>query len=68
MIVFFVALVLMATLGFFVGIALVGPHSDVLPTALRVPAGLLIWAAILGVPIWLSYKTFLKCKVGEKEA
>lgn len=65
-IVFFVALELMAASGFFVGIALAGPHADLLPDALRGPARSLIWAAMLGVPIWLGYKTFLKVSGGEK--
>lgn len=50
----------MAVIGFFLGLFLVGPHSDLLPEVLRVPVGLLIWVGVLGVPAWLSYKVFLK--------
>ncbi len=56
----------MATAGLFLGLLLVGPHSDLLPKVLRVPVALSIWAGVLGVPAWLSYKVFLKYLVRER--
>ena len=55
-----------AVLGLFLGLLLVGPHSDLLPEAFRVPAGLLMWAGVLGIPAWLSYKVFSKYATREK--
>jgi hypothetical protein len=55
-----------AVVGLFLGLLLVGPHSDLLPEAFRVPAGLLIWAGILGIPAWLSCKVFSKYATREK--
>ena len=53
--------------GFVLAIILVGPHSDVLPGFMRVPVGLLIWAGVIGLPSWLSYKTYIKCRAKEAE-
>ena len=51
---------LTAVVGILLGLLLVGPHSDLLPEVLRAPTGLLIWAGVLGIPVWLSYKVFSK--------
>jgi len=67
LVVFVVSIAVTAIAGFFLGIFLVGPHSDTLPRALQVPVGLGIWAGVLGIPIWLSYKTFTIYKSRENE-
>lgn len=66
-VVFICAAVVTAVVGFFLGLFLVGPHSDLLPKILRVPTGLLIWAAVVGVPVWLAHKTFSTYAAKEKK-
>lgn len=52
--------------GFFVGMLLVGPHSDILPTFFRVPIGIALWIFVIGTPLWLSYKTYMHFKNKEQ--
>ena len=65
-VVLIVSLGFMAMAGVFGVLVFFGPHSDTLPQVLQVPVVLLIWIAVLGVPIFLSYKTFLKYSKQEK--
>jgi hypothetical protein len=60
--VFLGSLLVTAFVGFFLALILVGPHSDILPGVLRVPAGLLLWSGVLGIPSWLSWATYRKFK------
>lgn len=65
-VVFICAAAVTAVAGLFLGLVLVGPHSDLLPEALKAPLGLLILAGVLGIPVWLSCKTFSKYAAREK--
>lgn len=60
------SLVLTAVCGLVLGLFLVGPHSDLLPEILRIPAGLAIWIAVLGIPAWLSSRVFSRYAKKEK--
>ena len=64
--VFLGSLLATASLGFFLALILVGPHSDILPRVLHVPVGLLLWSGVLGIPAWLSWITYRKFKAREK--
>jgi hypothetical protein len=55
----------MAIIGFYPAIFLIGPHSDVLPEILQFPVGLFLLILIIGIPVWLSIKTFMKFKMKE---
>lgn len=61
------SLVLTAACGLVVGLFVAGPHSDLLPEILRIPAGLAIWIAILGIPVWLASKVFSRYAQKEKQ-
>ncbi len=60
--VFLGSLLVTVPVGLFLGLLLVGPHSDILPQVLRVPVGLLLWLAVPGVPSWLSWIAYRKLK------
>ena len=62
-IVFLLSFSVTAIIGFYTAIILIGPHSDILPEILQVPAGLLLLLIIIGIPSWLSYKAFIKLKI-----
>jgi hypothetical protein len=61
-----VSLAAIAVIGFYAAIMLVGPHADLLPHALQVPVGLLLWAGVLGVPVWLARKVYRSSKAGTR--
>lgn len=48
--------------GFLAAIVLVGSHPDLLPEAMQRPVLLLLWACVIGVPFWFSYRTFCAIK------
>jgi len=58
--VFILSFAVMAFVGFYGAIFLVGPHSDVLPEILEVPVGLLLWLLIIGIPLLIARKIFIK--------
>ena len=58
--VFVLSFAVMAFVGFYGAIFLVGPHSDVLPEILQVPIGLLLWLLIIGIPLLIARKIFIK--------
>ena len=49
-------------IGFYVAIFLVGPHSDILPEVIHIPVGIILLIIIIGIPLWLGRKTFLRFK------
>ncbi len=61
-VVFLGGLLVTVPVGLFLGLLLVGPHSDILPQALRALVGLLLWLAVLGVPSWISWIAYRKLK------
>jgi len=58
--VFVLSFAVMAFVGFYGAIFLVGPHSDVLPEILQVPIGLLLWLLIIGIPLLIARIIFKK--------
>jgi hypothetical protein len=64
-VVFILSFAVTAFVGFYSAIFLAGPHSDVLPEILQFPVGLFLLILIIGIPVWLSIKTFMKFKMKE---
>ncbi len=52
------SLAVTAAIAFVLAIALVGPHSDLLPRALQLPVGILLWLAVLVVPAWAAARVY----------
>ncbi len=59
-VVFILSLAVIGFIGFYATIFLIGPHSDILPDWLHVPVGLFLLFVIIGIPVWLSRKIFIK--------
>ena len=58
--VFILSFAVTAFVGFYTAIFLVGPHSDVLPEILQFPVGLLLLLLIIGIPLLIARKIFIK--------
>ena len=65
-VVFIFSLAVTGFIGFYVAIFLVGPHSDILPEVIHVPVGIILLIIIIGIPLWLGRKTFLRLKRKEE--
>jgi hypothetical protein len=63
--VFILSLTATAFVGFYTAIFLIGPHSDVLLDWFHIPVGIILLVLILGIPVWLGRKTFIKFKRNE---
>lgn len=61
-VVFILSLAITVFIGFYAAIFLIGPHSDILPEALHVPAGIILLIIIVGIPLWLGRKIFVAYK------
>ena len=57
-IVFLLSFTVTVFVGFYTAIFLIGPHSDILPEALHIPAGIILLIVITGIPVWLARKIF----------
>ncbi len=66
--VFLGSLLATAVIGFFLGVLLVGPHSDILPSVLHIPVGLMLWLFVLGLPLWLARLTYRKLQRRKPES
>ncbi len=66
--VFLGSLLVTAVIGFFLGVLLVGPHSDILPFILRIPVGLMLWLFVLGLPLWLARLMYRKLQRRKPES
>ena len=60
-------LVLLPVCGF-TALVLAGPHSDLLPSLLQVPAFLVCVAVLLGVPAWLARVMWRRSQVQRTRA
>ena len=58
--VFILSLAITVFIGFYTAIFLIGPHSDILPEILYIPLGILLLILVVGIPIWLGRKAFVK--------
>lgn len=58
-VVFVLAFLPAAAVGLLLAFLLVGPHADLLPEPLRVPVGIAIWAAVLALPVWFAWRTYV---------
>jgi len=65
-VVFILSLAVTGFIGFYVAIFFVGPHSDILPEVIHVPVGIILLIIIIGIPLWLGRKTFLRFKRKEE--
>ena len=52
--VFIGSFLLLAPVAFFLTILFLGPHSDILPSVLKLPVGVLLFGLAFGVPFWLA--------------
>lgn len=65
-VVFILSLASTVFIGFYAGIFLIGPHSDILPEIIHIPAGLILLTIIIGIPLWLGRVTFIQISQKEK--
>jgi hypothetical protein len=63
--VFILSLTATAFFGFYTAIFLIGPHSEVLHDWLHIPVGIILLVLIIGIPVWLGRKTFMKFNQNE---
>lgn len=66
-IVFLISILITGYFGFFVIIFLVGPHSDILPDVVHIPAGVFLLTLIIGIPVLIGWKTFNYLKLKEQK-
>lgn len=65
-IVFILTFIPVAGLGVFLGLLLVGPHSDIIKDPFRVPIGAGLWVCAIGIPLWMSWKMYFYAREKEK--
>ena len=60
--VFVVSVAAISFVSFYAAIFLVGPHSDILPEIFFIPVVFSLLALTIGIPGWISVKTFKRLK------
>lgn len=67
LLVYIISLAVIATVAFFLALFLVGPHGGILPDALHLPTGILLWICVIAIPLWTGYRTYKKCHQGKTQ-
>jgi hypothetical protein len=68
LLVFLSVLTITAIIGFYTAIFLIGPHSDILPTYLFIPVGIIIILLVFSVPVFIGNKTYERIKKSEDKS
>jgi len=56
---FLISLAFTGTIGFYLAIYLIGPHSDILPEFLHIPVGFILLSIIILIPLLLARKVLV---------